>query len=125
MSYSTPWTEESLRAFHCVRVCLYWTDVGYGTVDRIAFDLEYEFWQMLGQIGEEYPDPRRGVGAYCGREWIVEHEVMVLYGRDADRLWEAILPALQRVEMPAGSYVVKRHGAPGAPEERIELSGKD
>jgi hypothetical protein len=120
-SQSAPWSQQALDAYHCVRICLNWAEEGAGKTSGVIFDLEARFWDALGQHGEEYPHPDRGVGAYCGKDWITHLAVMVLYGRDADRLLDVVMPILRQVPLPAGSYLVKRFGGPDAREERINL----
>jgi len=46
-----------------------------------------------------------------------------MYGPSADRLLTVTLPVLKKFRAPAGSYVIKRYGTPGAKQERISLSG--
>lgn len=46
------------------------------------------------------------------------------YGPNADRLWDAVAPALEKQPFPRGSHAIKRFGpadAPDAREERIDL----
>lgn len=61
------------------------------------------------------------VGEYDGNEIGPDTAVIYLYGPDADRLLDAVRPALQDSPLPDGSYAVKRYGPPGADEERVEL----
>lgn len=48
--------------------------------------------------------------------------VYTVYGPDADRLWDVVHPVLQGAPLRPGSFAVRRYGAPGAPEERVDLA---
>lgn len=65
-----------------------------------------------------------GTGEFDGDEWGGGYCRVFLYGRNADRLFEAILPALLRFDARAGSYVVRRYGMPGAREELVQLDSR-
>jgi hypothetical protein len=57
-------------------------------------------------------------------EAVVDGErcLILLYGADAWRLFDALEGVLAAHPPGAGSHAVLRRGGPGAPEERIELS---
>lgn len=61
-------------------------------------------------------------GEFDGNEFGDGFSTLYMYGPSAIRLWEAIAPVLKQFPAPAGSYLVKRFGDVGAPEERIELA---
>lgn len=48
--------------------------------------------------------------------------ILYMYAADADTLFEVIGPVLAGIDLPAGSYAVKRCGPPGAHETRVNLS---
>jgi hypothetical protein len=63
------------------------------------------------------------VGEFDGDEYGNGVCTIYMYGPSADRLLTVTLPVLKKFRAPAGSYVIKRHGKPGAKQERISLSG--
>ncbi len=65
---------------------------------------------------------RSGVGEFDGNEIGPDGATLYMYGPDADSLWAAIEDAVRSGPFGEGSYAVKRHGPPGAPETRIPLS---
>lgn len=60
-------------------------------------------------------------GEFDGDEFGEGYCTIYTYSPDADRLFAAMDNVLRSWPAPAGSYVVKRYGEPGAREERIEL----
>lgn len=64
------------------------------------------------------------VGEFDGNEFGDGFCTLYMYGPSAIRLWEAVAPVLKQFPVPVGSYVVKRFGDVGAPEERVELTEK-
>jgi hypothetical protein len=67
---------------------------------------------------------KAGVGEFDGNEFGDGECVWYMYGPDADALYRAVEPILREAATQAGSFVVKRRGAPGDPsakEERVEL----
>jgi hypothetical protein len=60
-------------------------------------------------------------GDYDGNEVGEGLFTIHVYGRDADELVETVLPIIRRYPLPSGSSIVKRYGAPGAREDRLEL----
>ncbi len=85
---------------------------GSGDDEDIVFALEDE---LVAAIGEQ------GAGEFDGNEFGDGGCTLYMYGRSADCLFEVIAPILRAASLPLGSYVVKRYGDPGAPEERILL----
>jgi hypothetical protein len=75
-----------------------------------------ELEEQLAQAVEQ-----AGAGRLHGDQFRAEGCSIYLQGRSAERLLQAILPALKEFGPSPGSYVVKRYGAPGAREERVEL----
>jgi len=64
---------------------------------------------------------RAGVGEFDGDEWGGGCCTIFMYGPDADRLWDAIAPLLERHPFARGSCAVRRYGPPGAREDRVSL----
>jgi len=64
-----------------------------------------------------------GVGEWSGHEFGLEGSDARIYltGKDADRLADVVLPIARQADFPKGSFVVKRYGEPGDPEERVQL----
>ena len=62
-----------------------------------------------------------GVGEFDGNELGAEGAVLYMYGPDAEALFEVVEPVLRQMELPAGSYLVKRFGPPGAEKFRVAL----
>jgi len=62
-------------------------------------------------------------GDFDGDEYGEGACTIYMYGPSADRLLSLTLPVLKKFRAPAGSYVIKRYGKPGAKQERISLSG--
>lgn len=62
-----------------------------------------------------------GAGEFDGNEIGTGFHILFMYGPDADRLSEAVLPELRAFGAPAGSYVIRRYGEPGAREVRVAL----
>ncbi len=63
----------------------------------------------------------RGAGELDGDEFGESGCVILMYGPDAEGLWEAIAPVLETERFAAGSHAIKRYGGPGAREERVDL----
>lgn len=61
------------------------------------------------------------LGEFDGNEIGGGYWRLYAYGPSADRLSEVIVPILSNRPVPAGSYLLKRFGEPGAVEERIDL----
>ncbi len=84
---------------------------------------------LVDTVGlDEIEDPiieaiaRSGVGEFDGNAVGPDGAVLYAYGPDADALWQVIDAAVSRDNLGQGSHAVKRYGAPGAAEVRIELS---
>jgi hypothetical protein len=61
-------------------------------------------------------------GQMGGDEWSGGECVMHACGRDAERLWDAIMPVLEERPFPRGSYAIKRFGGPESSEiERVRI----
>ena len=60
-------------------------------------------------------------GALDGEEFGTTEANYYLYGPDADLLFDAVKSVLGELDAPPGSYVKKRYGPPGAPEQRFVL----
>jgi hypothetical protein len=81
---------------------------------------DFAYLQDLGERLAERVDSA-GVGVFDGDLIGLDQGVLYLYGPDADRLWEAVEDLVREASLPAGSYVLKRHGGPGELEMRIDL----
>ncbi len=64
-----------------------------------------------------------GAGEFDGDEYGGGVCTIYMYGPSAERLFTVTLPILKKFLAPAGSYVVKRYGKPGAKQDRVALSG--
>ena len=62
-------------------------------------------------------------GEFDGDEYGDGVCTIYMYGPSAERLLTVTLPILKKFRALQGSYVVKRHGKPGAKQDRVELSG--
>lgn len=63
-----------------------------------------------------------GVGVLDGDGWGFGGHDIFLYGPNADALWDAIAPIIEKQPMPKGSHAIKRYQTPkGEREERIDL----
>jgi hypothetical protein len=60
-------------------------------------------------------------GDFDGDEYGDGFCTIYMYGPSADRLLSVTLPVLKKFHAPAGSYLTKRYGKPGAKQERISL----
>jgi hypothetical protein len=61
-------------------------------------------------------------GELDGDEWGGGEGVIFCYGPDADRLFEAMIPVLEKRPFPKGSHAIKRYGGPdGSRTERVSL----
>lgn len=61
------------------------------------------------------------VGEYDGHEFGEGWCRFYIYGDDADAMAEAVLPILREFSPPAGSFVAKRFGPPGAQQQEVQL----
>jgi hypothetical protein len=64
-------------------------------------------------------------GEFDGNEFGGGFCTLYMYGTSTTQLWEAVAPVLRKFRLPAGSYAIKQFGEAGAPEEGIELAGRD
>lgn len=62
------------------------------------------------------------IGEYDGHEFGEGWCRFYIYGDDANVMADAVLPVVRSFSSPNGSFVVKRFGPPGAPQEEIPLS---
>ncbi len=65
---------------------------------------------------------RSRTGDFDGDEYGAGVCTIYMYGPSANRLLAVTLPLLKKFHAPAGSYVTKRYGKPGAKEDRIPLN---
>jgi len=59
-------------------------------------------------------------GECDGHEFGGGFATFFLYGPDADAVFSIVQPILKQFTAPPGSYIIKRYGALGAQEKRIE-----
>jgi hypothetical protein len=99
---------------HAVLVYVSLSDDRFGNSEEIdaLFSLEEDLACAVDDAG---------VGVYDGNEIGEGTFVMFLYGQEADALSHVVLEVLGEYELPAGSYLIKRYGEPGAREERVDL----
>jgi hypothetical protein len=63
-----------------------------------------------------------GAGMLDGDEWGGGECVIFCFGPDADRLFDAIAPVLEKRPFPKGSHATKRYGGPETTRvERVNL----
>ena len=62
-----------------------------------------------------------GAGDFDGDEFGNGFCTIYMYSPSADRLFIVVQPVLKKFHAPAGSYLVKRYGKPGAKQERVEI----
>ena len=65
---------------------------------------------------------RAGAGEFDGNEFGAGECVLYMYGPDADRLYDTIVPHLQMAAAARGGYAIKRYGEatdPSAREVRV------
>ncbi len=62
-----------------------------------------------------------GVGLFDGNEFFEDTVTFFIYGPDANAIYEVIQPVISGLPVLPGSYIVKRYGDIGAPEEQIPL----
>lgn len=61
-------------------------------------------------------------GVLDGDEWSEGLCTVYFYGPDADQLWDAVAPVLEKHPFPKGSYAIRQYGPPGSRTERIDLA---
>jgi hypothetical protein len=66
---------------------------------------------------------KAGAGRLDGNKIAMDLSSAVLfcYGKNADKLADTVLAAIKGTGLPRGSYLTKRHGKDGAPEERVDI----
>lgn len=62
-----------------------------------------------------------GAGEFDGDEFGNGFCTIYMYSKSADRLFTLAQPVLKQLHAPAGSYLIKRYGKPGAKQERVEI----
>jgi hypothetical protein len=63
-----------------------------------------------------------GAGEFYGDEYGGGVCTIYMFGLSAERLFTVTLPILNKFRAPAGSFVIKRYGKPGAKQDRVALS---
>lgn len=61
-------------------------------------------------------------GELDGDEWSEGLCTVYFYGPDADLLWDAVAPILEKHPFPKGSHAIREYGPPGSRTERIGLA---
>lgn len=89
---------------HCVKIILKLSSQN-GTDEELdgLFALENELSSVVEQ---------QGVGEYDGNDIGQGEFTIYLYGADADKLFLAIQPVLQRSSLTRDGYILKRYGPP-------------
>ena len=99
---------------HCVRVYLKLSDATWGTpAERDRFMAFNE--QLEDRYASKQPFE------YDGHEIGEGYFRMYFYGPSADTIISTIRPVLSGFGVPAGSYLIRRYGEVGSPEERLAL----
>ncbi|MBI3978952.1 MAG: hypothetical protein HY331_12265 [Chloroflexi bacterium] len=98
---------------HAVLVWLRLAGDGFGDEDE---------WEAITALEDRLQEIvcQQGVGEFDGNEIGMGYWTLYLYGPDADRLYDAILPAIQGIGPRPGSYAIKRYGPPDDPDSREE-----
>jgi hypothetical protein len=101
---------------HCVKVILKLSDGDMGSSEER--DAIHELSDTLQTAIEE-----NEAGEFDGDEFGGGECVLYMYGTDADRLFEAIRPALKASPLAPGGHAVLRYGPPedGIKEVQVEL----
>ncbi len=88
------------------------SDDGFGEYEEreAIFDLEERVEGVVQTAG---------AGEYDGHEFGGGWGKLYLYGPDARRLADVVLPVIRDSVPREGSYLVRRFGGPGAREERV------
>lgn len=82
---------------------------------------EFDFWLGIQEQMERAIEDA-GAGELDGDEWGEGVCTIYCYGPNADALWDAVAPVLEKTPIRKGSYAIKRYGGPGSGrEERINL----
>jgi hypothetical protein len=63
-----------------------------------------------------------GTGEFDGNEIGPDGATLFMYGPDADALYATVSGVLSELDLPEGTYAIKRYGPPGAEETRVELN---
>jgi hypothetical protein len=61
-------------------------------------------------------------GELDGDEWSEGLCTVYFYGPDADLLWDAVAPILEKHLFPKGSHAIRQYGPHGSRTERIDLA---
>ena len=62
-----------------------------------------------------------GIGEFDGNAIGPDGAVLYMYGSDAALLFDVVGPVLEGMDLPPGSYTLKRYGPPGANGTRVNL----
>ncbi len=90
------------------------SDEGLGAFDERekAFALEDRLEEIIAGLA---------IGEYDGHEFGEGWCRLYIYGDDANRIGEAIIPVVRDASPPPGTFLVKRFGPPGARQEEVPL----
>jgi hypothetical protein len=101
---------------HCVKVILKLSDGDMGTSEER--EAIHELSDQLQTAIEDHD-----AGEFDGDEFGGGQCVFYMYGKDADRLFEAIRPSLLASPFARGGHAIKRYGPPedGIKEVQVEL----
>jgi hypothetical protein len=82
--------------------------------------------EAIHELEDELSDAIKdaGVGEFDGDDFGMGESILYMYGPDADALFGAIQPVLQRSALATGGYAIKRYGEAedeDAREVRVDL----
>jgi hypothetical protein len=105
---------ERTQRQHAVVIHLKLSDEEFGSFDERenAFTLE-------DRLEDAVTDS--AIGEYDGHEFGDGWCRFYIYGDDANVMADAVLPLVRNLSPRTGSFVVKRFGPPGAPQEEMPL----
>jgi len=58
---------------------------------------------------------------FDGDEFREGFATIYIYGRSADKLFDALSSAIRPVKAPTSSYLIRRYGPPGSRQKKIQL----
>ena len=88
--------------------------------DQFPTDEEMQFIHSLTHELEKQIS-KANAGEYDGDEFGGGECLLYMYGKDADRLFEAASPILKQIASRFPGSAIKRYGAAGNPDAREEL----
>ena len=97
-----------------VTVILELTGGSYGSEDEV---------EEIRLLGDDCDEAVRlaGAGEFEGEEFGDAQCALCFSGPSAERLWDAVAPAVRASRLSRGGHVVQRFGGPGARESRSPI----